>query len=792
MRKRILALLLAVSMIAALSACGGNATQSEVTSKDGVFKVTDYEQDFGAEADDYVGMSQMLVVDDTIYALVDISFSNGSRTKYIAMDLDGKILKEHVVIENIWDRTDASKEAVAEVTLEETVEQTEDTYVSNSYISTYKILNDGRLAYVKTIDISDYANDEYINTNEFVVIDVDGTEHLRVTLSGMPEDITYFYANCVIPVGEDKVYLLASENAFLVDMEAEEAIYYVPETTVQSVYNVAFYKDGKPVAPIWDEEYTKQTYSVIDLETGAIEEELDIPASFSNFTIMEGGNSGYELLLVSNNAIYGYNMGDADKTLIMNYLNSDLATYRLRNISFMDEEHFIAMYNDIVDYESHFAKFEKVAPKDVPDKEILTIAATSIENTLKKEVIDFNKSSDKYRVVIEDYSEYNSQEDYTAGRKQLDMDLLAGKVPDILMCGTDFSLAKYMDMDLFTDFYELLAQDNELKKEDFCENVFTAYEVDGKLYQFPTSFHIMTVFGKSSIFGNDASITWDELNAVLEQYPEAKAFSDVTQNDMLTYGLYFMYGQLVDEVTGECNFESDEFKNFLTFVKQYPKEINWEEMYNDEIFWMDMESQYTADRTLLMVSNIYSAYDGWMQGFRTFGEKATPVGFPTNEGVGSAVESPASFAIYKDSKNVEGAWEFVKRFVREEAQMPEENSPLYSKTGRLPILKKALEECAMGITKKPSYIGVDGNRVEYDEYVYINNEQVLVEPGTEEDVKLWLDYILSIDKKTANNFEDALAIITEDADGYLNGDKSLDEVVGIIQSRMNILVNEDR
>ena len=93
-----------------------------------------------------------------------------------------------------------------------------------------------------------------------------------------------------------------------------------------------------------------------------------------------------------------------------------MATYRLRNISFVDDETFVAMYNDIVDYESHLAKFTKIPPTKVPDKEIITVAASSIDNTMKKAVIEFNKTSDKYRVFIQDYSEYNSQEDYTAAR----------------------------------------------------------------------------------------------------------------------------------------------------------------------------------------------------------------------------------------------------------------------------------------------------------------------------------------------------------------------------------------
>ena len=245
-------------------------------------------------------------------------------------------------------------------------------------------------------------------------------------------------------------------------------------------------------------------------------------------------------------------------------------------------------------------------------------------------------------------------------------------------------------------------------------------------------------------------------------------------------------------MTGECHFESDTFKNLLAFVKEFPAEINWEDLYNDNSYWMEMETKYINNRTLLNFTNIYSVYDAWMQGYRNFAEKATPVGFPTEEGNGSRIESPFSFAIYNKSKSKAGAWDFIKRFLSDEAQMPTENSPHYSATGRLPVLKKALEECAKGITTKPSYVDQDGNRVEYDEYIYINNEQVLVEPGTEADAKMWVDFILSVDKKATGNYEEALKIITEDAAGYFSGAKSLDEVASVIQSRMTILVNEDR
>lgn len=799
MKKRVLALILAMVMICSVTACGGASSDNQALSKEGVFKVADIEQDFGATENDYVGISQMRVIDDTIYAIVDVSFSNGNRTKYVAMDMDGKVQKEHVLLERTYESAGDDKEAheaavaagLSSVVTEETVEVVDD-YVSNSYISGYKILEDAKLAYIKTTDYYDDMVEEYTNKNEIIICDIDGTEHIRTILTGLPEENNYFYANCMITPGDGKMYLLSYEHAFVVDLETGDASYYMPNETIQNVYSVAFYKDNHPVVAIWNEDYTKQTYCAINPETGDVIEEIDIPESFSNFTISEGGNSGYDLLLVNNNAIYGYNLGDEDKTLIMNYINSDLATYRLNDISFMDEDTFVAKYNDIVDYETHMAKFTKIPPNQVPDKEIITVAANAIENTIKKEVIEFNKTSDEYRIMIQDYSEYNSQEDYSLGDKQLDMDIMSGKIPDVILGGSDFSAGKYVDLGIFADFYELLENDETLKKEDFCENVLKAYEVNGELYQFPANFHIMTVYGKSSIFGNDTSLTWDELAAIQAEHPDSIVFSETTQNDILGFGLRFTYGQLVDEVTGECKFESDTFKNLLEFAKQYPAEIDWESLYADNDFWMDYELQYVNGHTLLTMANIYSVYDGWMQGLRTFGEKATPVGFPTEDGNGSRVESPMTFSIYNKSDNIEGAWSFVKRFLSEEAQMPDEKNPHYSATGRLPVLKKALEACANAITQKPSYIGVDGERVEYDEYVYINNEQVLVEPATEEDVQMWLDYILSIDKKTSANYEEAMEIVTEDAAGYLNGSKSLEEVVGVIQSRMNILVNEDR
>lgn len=799
MKKRLLALVLAGVMAISMVACGGNGktdnSEQRAASKEGVFKITDIEQDFGVGKDDYLNINSMKLIDDTVYALVNTSFSNGNRTTYMTMDVSGAIQSQYVIQEQIYNYNEEAAVG-ARTTLDSAVAlpvQTETTAEEDgnleiySYVSNYYITEDGRLAYVLTSDINNIETGEYISKNEFILCDVNGQEFVRTELKSENQDS--FYVNCMIPSKENTFFAVGYDNIYEINLETGEFSSIEPSDMVKEIYSVAFYKDGMPVVTLWNDDFTKQTYNVVDIRKGTVVEELTLPDTFENFSIYDGRNSGYDMILVNNNAVYGYNMGDTDKTQIMNYVNSDLAAYRLRNIAFMNQDNFIAMYNDIVDYDSHIARFTKIPADQVPDKDVLTVATGNyIDNQLKQAVVDFNKTNEQYRITITDYSEYNVVGDYTAGATKLDNDIISGKVPDIIVCSDNLSIGQYADKGLLADFYELMDKDETIQREDYCENVFRALEYDGKLYQMPTNFRIATIFGKESIFGTETSISWDRLESILAQYPDSVTFSEVTKETILSQGLLYTYNQLVDEVTGECHFDSEAFKNLLEFANQFPDEINYD-AYNDENYWQQMETQYVEDRALLCMTIVYSVYDAWLQGYRVFGEDVTPVGFPTEEGSGSCIQLNTSYAISKKSPYIDGAWEFIKSFISEEAQTLDAEEARYSE---MPILKSALEKCAEQIKYKPYYTDMDGNKQEYDETVYIGGQEIVIEPASDEDVEKLMNFILSVDKKASGNYEEALKIITEDAAGYFSGAKSLDEVVGVIQSRMNILVSEDR
>ena len=814
MKKRFLAFILACIMVFSLAACGdkdgkaASTNANNAASKQGVFKVSTLETDMGIEGITDYNIYQTKVIDDTIYMIVNAYMDNGYMLLFVTTDMEGTVQTKHTLVERIWETggdiaVPLVEEKVAlaiaagdvagvisEVTTETTTEETADEDYIDEYndVYTYTILDDGRLAYVETYESYNTKTYESTSTSYLIVCDKDGQQAFKTNITeGLPEG-SYFWANLIVPSAEDTLFVMNYEMIIEVDMNGTVVGQIETSDVTRDMYQVLFYKDGYPVIGVWNEDWTEQKFCSVDIRKGEVVEELTLPGNFDNYNVFEGGNSGYDLILTNQTGVYGFNVGDTEFTLVMDYINSNLATYSVRNVTFVDSEKFIATYNDIINYDNFVALFTHVAPENVPDRETLLLATYGTDNNRTQAVINFNQNNEKYRITVKDYSQYSTNEDWYAGITQLNNDIISGNIPDIISCSEQLPIANYVDKGILVDFYELMDEDETINREDYCENVFKAYEIGGKLYELPTSFYIWTVNGKRSIFGDKTSLTWDEMDAYLAQYEGSTAFSEMTKNDVLNNALRFSYSQLVDAETGECHFNSDMFKSILEFANTYPETINWEERYNEPDYWTNYETQYIDNRTLLSQSTIYTVYDAWMNGYYNFAEPTTPVGYPNDYGVGSTVSAIYSYAISAKSPYQDGAWEFVKSFITPENQIEDERYDYWG----LPILKEALEDSAKYIMEKPYYIDQDGNKVEQEFTIWVKNEEMVIEPADEQEKQRWIDFILSVETKGSSDYQDALEIISEDAAGYFSGDKTVEAVMEVIQSRMNIFISEGR
>ena len=151
--------------------------------------------------------------------------------------------------------------------------------------------------------------------------------------------------------------------------------------------------------------------------------------------------------------------------------------------------------------------------------------------------------------------------------------------------------------------------------------------------------------------------------------------------------------------------------------------------------------------------------------------------------MGSYVQAEDSYAISARSANIDGAWDFLRFYLTDEYQK--------ELNWGMPIQMKYFMEAAQEATQRPYYLDENGNKEEYDDYFYMDGEEIKLDPMSQEQVDELVNFIFSINKCYYGN-SDITTIINEEMPSFFSGQKSAQEVAKIIQSRAQLFVNENR
>lgn len=664
------------------------------------------------------------------------------------------------------------------------------TWYNDSYMSSYYLDENG--CYI-VMENNSYAYDaEYNYTpGEYSLVlygfDLDGTQRFERVVRGDNED--YIYISSIVSDEKGNVALIADGSSgmvFVYDAQGNaNAQIDLSSQHMGWVYRAFMDKDGKLNLLAYDSDYSKMSLYRYNMQTGAYEDEGKLLDTLYNYGITVGRN--YDFILTNSMGLYGYNMGDEDVTQILSYLNSDLDYNVIGNIYEMEGDQLFCTYYDEENWNVHFALLNYVDPETIPDKQVISIACYYLDWNMRKRIVEFNRSSDAYRIMVKDYSSYNTMDDYTAGYTRLNNDILTGQMPDILILDRYYMpVDSYIAKGLLADIGKMIDEDEELNREDYMENVFEAYSVKGVLYSVIPAFSIRTVAAKTALVGDTPGWTMEDLQALQRKYPDARIFEESTTRDSVMYQLLIFSGsRFVDSATGKCSFNSQEFIDLLEFVKQFPAEYDWE---SAEYDYIANQLQYRNNSTLLSTVSIYNFgnYDGYSYARQvTFGEPITFIGFPTEEGNGAVVRADSQYAISSRSAVKEGAWEFLRYYLTEEYQM--DSGYYYS----IPMLKEALLQKLETAKERPYWEDEDGNKNYYDDMYYIADEEFKFEPLTDAEAEWLFDYISSVNK--ADYYDENLEeIINEEAAAFFEGQKTAAEVADIIQSRAQVYINESR
>ncbi len=624
-------------------------------------------------------------------------------------------------------------------------------------------------------DDSDPDNYVYENYNYIAKFDAEGNKLLEKELT---EELDIDYINSLTMLNDGGMIVYAGNFIYLLDADLNKK---KEKELSESTWVNQFYqfKDGTVGALMWGD--TGEEMKKTDLNTLEFGEKIDFPFAIDNYTLLPG-NDKYDMLLRTSSAVYGYKTGDKEPTELFNFINSDIETNYFDSLSAIADGSFIGSYSDYTDdaYKFVIAKYTKIDPADYVEKKVLSIGVTYLDYNVRKAIIKYNKTSDNYRITIVDYSLYNTEDNYNGGREKLNSDIASGQGPDIIMSDDPTLISNYASKGIFVDLHKFADSDPDVNISDIWPNLLKACETDGKLYELVPSFSIDTLVGKASKLGNRTSWTLAEMREFEKSLPEGTDLlvGGVSRESMLTSLMRVEGNNFVDLSKATCNFDSDYFKQLLTYCAELKSE---EEINVDDDYYNNYDSLWRSDKVALY--NFYfsdlSSYKYVVKGY--FGEPVSFVGYPSSDGKGSVITFWQSLAISSKCKNQEGAWDFVKFFWSKDYQ---ENC--YS----IPASMSRFDEVSKSAMERPSYEDENGEVVYYDDSWWIGGTEVKLEPLTQSDVDMLKEFILSIDKKEESFGEDILNIINEEAEPFFRGQKSVDEVTQIIQSRVSIYLKE--
>ena len=419
------------------------------------------------------------------------------------------------------------------------------------------------------------------------------------------------------------------------------------------------------------------------------------------------------------------------------------------------------------------------------------MAVMYLDYHTQKAIIDFNRSNDKYRIDVRDYSEYNTEDDYSAGLTKLTTEIMAGNMPDILSVAESIPYRQLAAKGLLEDLYPYIDADEQLSRGDFFPNVLSAMELDGKLYAACAGFAVNTAVGASSVVGDTPGWTYDDYYAALATMPEGCDGFDigVDRDTMLEACLALDMTDYVDWAAGTCSFDSEDFVKVLDFCKPFPDASYYE---NYEYTAEDSPANRVAQgKQMLCVATFSSTDFFYMDYDKVFGGQATCIGFPTNNGVGNTLAMLESYAMSSTCHNKEAAWQFLRGFLTEEYQMEGYYLPTNQKTFEKQ-LEKAMEVEYEKDANGNYLLDENGERIPVSRgSVYDGMETYDIYATTPRQAQMLRDVIASATKMMDYDTS-IINIVKEEAAAYFAGQKTAQEVCKLIQSKVNIYINEQK
>ncbi|MBO5284071.1 MAG: extracellular solute-binding protein [Lachnospiraceae bacterium] len=607
-------------------------------------------------------------------------------------------------------------------------------------------------------------------------------------LSSGEDDSAYVQRAVVDSQGKIYAVLSGTGNSYVVAIDAEGNTLAKIDCNADWVSSIGVTQDDTVLISRYSNTSSGMEVVEVDVAGKALGRvHSNMPSSYNSDSLNPTADGG--LLVNDGSKLWKYDLETETSEEILTWTDCNINGNYISMIEIMEDGRIAVLSENWSDGTKEIAFLTQEDASQVAQKQILTIATLDSSQSLQEAVVNFNKQSDTYQVRIETYYDANSEwteTKYQDAITALNNAITGSNCPDII----DLSYGNpsaYVSKGLLVDLAPYLDSSSTVKREDLVEAVLEAYTYGDTLICIPDSFTMSTVMGRTSQLGDRSGWTVKEMMAFYEEHPDAELLNYATKSSILSLCLQYSSDAFIDYSTGKCSFDSQEFLDILEFANMFPKENEYSE--EDE----SMPKKLSSGKLLLYSTSVYSMEEFQMNSLM-FNEPITFIGYPTVDGSsGNYINGSNCYAITTKSSSPDGAWAFIESLLQYEPQ------PQWGGMDNFSIRKDMLEESFAKAMEENMATDEDGNPVldaDGNPEVYPKSTwgwddwEAEIYAATPEQVQQIRD-LMNNSKAAVNSDQTILSMILEEASPYFEGQKSAQEVAGVIQSRVQVYINEN-
>ncbi|MCM1102263.1 MAG: ABC transporter substrate-binding protein [Clostridium sp.] len=373
-------------------------------------------------------------------------------------------------------------------------------------------------------------------------------------------------------------------------------------------------------------------------------------------------------------------------------------------------------------------------------------------SSVRTAINTFNLENRDYYITIRDYG---------GNLTRMQADMAAGNGPDIIDMMDIRYYESYVQNGYLEDLTPYLEQSQY--SDDILWNVLDTYRIDGKLYLFMPQFWLQGLTIHPEYAESVEEWNMETFFELLEQNQWEKDVLDANGNPGLL--LYYLFcgrqEEFIDTEQRTAAFETDEFMDMLALCREYGQTYRADGAEG---------KTYSERKPDSLFSNCLIADFGlYLSDVNVYGREYRIYGYPTLSGQTYEIAACLdSCAIYAGSDRKEGAWAFIESLLWESNQKYRGIS-----NPGLPIRISVLEELA--------------EQTKSETYRFNNGEQLTI---TENEIAIVEDILYNGELCRVSLDPDIRSVIDEEAAAYFAGDRSAQEAAHIIQSRVQLILQE--